>query len=202
MSDLELLNREKILHAISQKNIAPIKHLELLTRVDSTNTYLLNKLSHRTLSPCAIVLAEHQTAGRGRHARTWHSPYGRNIYLSLAWRFNHPPAALMELSMTVATTVLNALTQLGADNGLHIKWPNDVMHEDKKIAGILIETQCKTPHKTDAVIGVGINLDVPHTTAIDQPWTDLKTILGHRPARNAAIGLVIDALLTEMLTIA
>ena len=102
--------------------------------------------------------AEHQSAGRGRRGRTWVSPYGRNIYFSLAWGFEGPMARLSGLSIAAGAMLAGLLYEHGLrEHGL--KWPNDLYIGTKKCGGILCES---IPASTApfAVIGIGINCNL------------------------------------------
>ncbi|KQU62636.1 biotin--protein ligase [Sphingomonas sp. Leaf339] len=111
--------------------------------------------------------AEMQTAGRGRHGRTWASPEG-NLYASnlVRLRPNDPPAATLAL---VAAVALNEAvdTFLGIDGGWRLKWPNDLLLDGAKVSGILLERADEA-----VVIGIGVNL-MHHPDLPDRPTTSL-----------------------------
>jgi len=150
-------------------------------------------------------VAERQTAGRGRLGRTWVSPFGRNLYLSVLWRFAMAPGELGGLSLACGAAVATALMQLGA-KGVGLKWPNDVHWRRRKLAGLLLEVGGESQGPSYAVVGVGVNLRLPAGDAagIDQPWVDLAQVLqaqdlcAQLPSRNRAAALLIGAL-TEVL---
>ena len=106
------------------------------------------------------VLAECQTGGRGRREKSWHSPAGGNIYLSLGWWFRDCQWPLSTLPLIVAIAVCQALARAGL-RGHGIKWPNDILVEGKKLAGILVEMQSAGSGPALAVIGVGLNVRMP-----------------------------------------
>ncbi len=106
----------------------------------------------------AAVVAEEQTAGRGRRGRSWLSPPGKNLYLSLILRPQLPPARAPELTLVAAVAACEALRALGCRAG--IKWPNDLQVAGKKLGGILTELHA-TPGQVDfVVLGIGINLNL------------------------------------------
>jgi BirA family biotin operon repressor/biotin-[acetyl-CoA-carboxylase] ligase len=111
-----------------------------------------------------VVIAEAQTAGRGRRGRAWTSPPGRNLALSVILRPDLPPARAPELTLVASIAVCDALRQAGVDAG--IKWPNDVLAGGKKIAGILTELAAEPDRVHWVVIGVGVNVN---TRAEDFP---------------------------------
>ncbi len=137
----------------------------------------------------SACLAEYQTAGRGRQGRPWLSPKG-NLCLSLLWRF--PKGTCLEgLSLAMGVAVAQALMDAGAE-GIALKWPNDVLGQGKKLAGILVEVG-----QTFAVIGVGVNIHMPPEEggAIDQPWIDMQTLMGKPVSRNRVGRRVLESLL-------
>ncbi len=191
---LELLDGPRILAALPPVWRGRLAGLEILQETDSTNRVLLAR-GEAVPAPCAC-LAEYQSAGRGRRGRTWVSPYGRNIYLSLLWRFAEAPAALSALGLVAGVAVLRAVTALGlGDAGL--KWPNDVLWGGAKLAGVLVELSGEMNGACRAVIGVGLNLAMPRAAAqgIDQPWVDLASAMGRPVSRNACSALLLARLL-------
>jgi BirA family biotin operon repressor/biotin-[acetyl-CoA-carboxylase] ligase len=151
---------------------AALDELTIFDEVDSTNA-IFNRLPasrrHRH-----VVLAESQTRGRGRRQRAWHSPAGGNIYLSLGWRLPAAMAPLSTLPLAVAVCVAIALERAGL-RGHGIKWPNDILVQGSKLAGILVESQSSGRNAVQAVIGIGLNVRMPspaETAAIDRPWTE------------------------------
>jgi len=196
-SPLELLDRDRILAAIVPEARRQAHALEILAEVDSTNRHLLDKPGGAGAGQ--VCLAEHQSAGRGRHGRHWASPYGANLYLSLGWRFAWPQAGLSALGVACAVAVARALTDAGvADIGL--KWPNDVLFGGRKLGGILLESMEANGRARRGVMGVGLNVRMPAAAAeqVDQPWTDVETALGRAVSRNALAGAVIGRLLLAL----
>ncbi len=146
---------------------------------------------------CALFLADRQAAGQGRRGRTWISPPGANLYLSLSRQFAHPLAALGGLSLAAGVAVVEALHALGVlEAGL--KWPNDVLAGGRKLGGLLVNLRSDGAHSA-AVIGLGLNLRMPADAgaAIDQPWCDLAS-LGHDLMR-ARVAATVIAHLAEAL---
>jgi BirA family biotin operon repressor/biotin-[acetyl-CoA-carboxylase] ligase len=130
--------------------------VEILPEIDSSNTELMRRARAGRSEPVLLV-AEHQSAGRGRMGRQWHSPPGSSLTFSLGLPL--APADWSGLSLAVGVSLAESLAQLsGAD--VRIKWPNDLWLGSGKLAGILIETAGAGPSRF-AVIGVGINLNEP-----------------------------------------
>lgn len=188
---IELLDDESIKQHISGR----IDCLDTLLTTDSTNSYLLDIASDH-MGKRYAVLAEKQDAGRGRRGRTWVSPFGKNIYLSLLWSFNTGLAGLEGLSLMVAIAVEKALVRLGVD-GVELKWPNDVYLNQKKLAGILLEVSGEYSGYCQVVIGIGINLNLSEQEAedIDQPWAQLSEHLPEGTSRNEVVGVLLDELI-------
>ena len=161
-----------------------VSHLQLQRVVGSTND-TIRSLADADLVPGFTVLAEAQTAGRGRRGKQWQSPFGCNLYLSMYWPLNHGMAAAMGLSLAIGTAVAEALQAAGVI-GVQLKWPNDVLVNGRKIAGILVELEGQATGDANAIIGVGLNLAMPVwlSNEIDQPWTDLRNVLATNFDRN------------------
>ncbi|MEA1051399.1 biotin--[acetyl-CoA-carboxylase] ligase [Lamprobacter modestohalophilus] len=218
---IELLSSEAIQAQLDAQARQRISVLEILDQVDSTNAYLLapgrrtalaamsSARSARDCGPglavdaggiCAdageICLAERQSAGRGRLGRRWVSPFGRNIYLSILWRYPLAPAQLGGLSLACGVAVAQALDKLGVE-GVGLKWPNDVHWQRRKLAGLLLEVAGEAQGPSLVVVGVGLNLRLraEEAAAIDQPWVDLCEVCGDRmPGRNALAAALIERL--------
>ena len=173
-------------------------NINILDEIDSTNLYLLQQASTGAASGTAC-LAEQQHAGRGRHGRTWISPPGGNIYLSLLWRFSMTPTAVGGVSLAVAVAVVRALRAAGLTH-TGLKWPNDVLWQGRKLAGILLDMAGEVSGPCHLVAGVGLNVAMPAhaVSAIDQPWVDLRTALDPLPARNLLAGLLLQHLLLAL----
>lgn len=186
-----MLKAEKIKAAVPIELWKLIPALHIVNSIDSTNTYTLNYCK-QDAKPGFTCLAEQQTAGRGRWGRTWVSPYACHLYLSMLWQF---PVSkpLSGLSLVMGLAIVNVIRKLGVIDGLGLKWPNDVYWQQKKLAGVLIETS-----SINTVIGIGLNVQMPEEAGADinQPWTELHKILGTAPDRNLIAGLMISELLT------
>ncbi len=191
---LELLDAECIKSSLSAEASQLLALFEVHSRLDSTNSYL-NLLAAEGAASGSVCLSEYQSGGRGRRGRRWVSPFGGNLYLSLLWRFDQGPAALGPLSLVVACALSAALESQGID-GLSLKWPNDLLLEGKKLAGILLEVSGEVDGPSQVVIGVGINYAMPESasSSIDQAWADLHR---YAPAlgRNRLAALIIEQLL-------
>jgi BirA family transcriptional regulator, biotin operon repressor / biotin---[acetyl-CoA-carboxylase] ligase len=195
---LELLDPRAVLRALDERSRQLLSAMEVLPSVDSTNDYLNGKAREGAPSGQAC-LAEHQRSGRGRHGRRWVSPFGGNVYLSLLWRFAFPPHALAGLSLAAGVAVARALRNAGVC-GIGLKWPNDVLGHGRKLAGVLIDIAGESSGHCHAVVGVGLNVQMGAVpgAAIDQPWTDVRSVLGKPVSRNLLAGLLLHHLLLAM----
>jgi len=126
----------------------------ILDTIDSTNNYA-KTLAFQGACHGTVVLAEHQTGGKGRLGRSFSSPKGKGVYLSAILRFDAPPAALMHLTCMAAEAVRRAIADAaGLDTG--IKWTNDLVVGKKKLCGILTEL-VTTPRGLAVIVGIGVN---------------------------------------------
>lgn len=194
---LELLNEARIRGHLQAGKANLLPKLELHQQLLSTNSYLMQQAVEGAASGTAC-LAEQQLAGRGRRGREWISPFGSNIYLSLLWRFNDGASRLGGLSLAVAVAVMRALSAAGL-NGGGVKWPNDILVDNHKLAGILVEVAGESNGPCFAVMGIGVNVDMPsrHDAKIDQAWTDLRSA-GVNTGRNELAALLLNELLSSL----
>lgn len=134
-------------------------HIIKLNAIDSTNSYLKQLSVQHYLENLTVVLAENQTAGRGQRGAEWHVEPGKNLTFSvLVKNVLRDFEEVFNLNVIVAVTLHQAFYNLKLTN-LAIKWPNDILSEKKKIAGILIENQIKSDGEIVSIIGIGINVN-------------------------------------------
>lgn len=192
---IELLDRDAIDAAMATDGRSLLGGLEIHRTIDSTNSYLMKQAGTGLRSGHAC-LAEHQDAGRGRRGRPWISPYAANLYLSVLWRFTVDPAQLSGVGLAVGVALHRALRETGLTD-LTLKWPNDILHRGRKLAGILLEMSGESFGASTVVIGVGINCRMPPGAGarIDQAWTDVETAVGHAVSRNQLAGTALSHVL-------
>ncbi|WP_133079708.1 bifunctional biotin--[acetyl-CoA-carboxylase] ligase/biotin operon repressor BirA [Pseudomonas sp. RL_5y_Pfl2_69] len=160
--------------------------------LDSTNAEALRAVDRGVTAPF-VILAERQTAGRGRRGRKWVSPFAENIYYSLVLRMDGGMRQLEGLSLVVGLAVLSALRAVGvSDAGL--KWPNDVLVSNKKIAGILLELVGDPADVCHVVLGIGINVNMRVASEVDQAWTSVFLESGVATNRNELVSKLSDSL--------
>lgn len=196
---LQLLDEELIRRSLPAATVARLGALELHWELDSTSSELQRRGA--AASDLSVLMAETQSAGRGRRGRAWLSPPGLNLYLSCLKRFDHGFAALSGLSLAVGVIVLRALESLGIA-GVGLKWPNDVLAAQGKLAGVLVELSGEYQGPCAAVIGIGLNLRL--TDALreqaGQPVSDLAMLTdGLPPDRNRVAACLIGALVDGLI---
>jgi len=167
--------------------------LDVRAETVSTN---MDALAHArdTLPQPVAVLAEYQTAGRGRRGRAWQMPFAAGLAVSLAVEFPGGASRLEGLSLAVGACLAELLVEQGVQ-GVGLKWPNDILVGERKLGGVLIELAGDLDASCRAVIGVGLNMSLPQTLVVDQPVTDLRAELGPLPDRNVWAVRVLSALL-------
>ncbi|WP_323816623.1 bifunctional biotin--[acetyl-CoA-carboxylase] ligase/biotin operon repressor BirA [Cellvibrio sp. NN19] len=189
---LDLLGIDKI-ESYRESDVPLV--ISVFPQIDSTNSYLM-----RHENPVGqVCMAESQTAGRGRRGRQWVSPFAQNIYCSCGWGFEGGVAALEGLSLVVGLVIVRSLQRHGI-SGLKLKWPNDVLYQNQKLAGILIEMRGDPAGYCEVVIGVGINVSMADEQAqsITQPWIDLRTIVEQQELEPVSRNRVAATLLDEL----
>lgn len=196
---LDLLDAAALQRALSPPTRRLLAALEVELTLDSTSSELLRRADAGAPAG-TVLLAEHQHAGRGRRGRAWQSPFAAQVCLSVLWRFEQGPAALAGLSLAMGVAVQRTMAHLGGA-ATALKWPNDVVADGRKLAGVLVEARGEPSGPCHAVIGVGLNvrIDPGQGTAIDQPWVDLATLLGAScPPRTAVAAALVDAMLPAL----
>ncbi|MES2499436.1 MAG: biotin--[acetyl-CoA-carboxylase] ligase [Pseudomonadota bacterium] len=187
---IDFLDKNLVLSAIGEQR--EWFNLIILDDVNSTNTYLMQQ---KNVPHATCVAAHIQTSGKGRRGRTWVSHLGASLTFSLLWRFQCGAAALSGLSLAVGVALIRTLASLDI-NQAQLKWPNDVLIGGEKLAGILIELQGDLDGPSTAVIGVGINLNLPKAVieSIDQPTTDLSKVSNKVINQNILLGTLLKHL--------
>ncbi len=194
---LDLLDASEIRAALPAPAAAELAALDIAWSLDSTNAELLRR--EPPARGTAVLLAERQTAGRGRRGRAWASPLAANLYLSLSRRYGGGLARLGGLSLAAGVAVGEALRALGA-GGVGVKWPNDIVADGRKLGGLLVEGSGEPAGAARAVVGVGLNVRMPaaQAAAIDQPWGDLAGLPGPLPSRSALAATLLAHLLPAL----
>jgi len=187
------LSKDKILHYLSELG-SDIKSIYILDEIDSTNSYL-QKLSREEPVSGHVCISESQLDGKGRRGNQWLAPAYRNIIMSMAWEFQTGPAQLGGLSLAAGVAVANSLSESGIAH-VRLKWPNDIILENKKLGGLLIEIQGEASGPCLAILGIGINIDMgmDNHVGIDQPWIDVLKATSKVIDRNRLSALLVHNL--------
>ncbi len=183
---------------LTDRVTARLQVLETFAEIDSTNSYLMQAPPPRPGS-LRVALTDNQTQGRGRHGRTWVSPPGSGLCLSMACTYATPPPDLPALTLAIGLGIIDALEGMDI-TGIRLKWPNDLVAGDGKLGGILTETQAASSGAVTVVTGVGINVDLGASFACDEAAdgalraVDLAGHAGAPPRRDEIAAALINAL--------
>ena len=172
--------------------------LEIVDEIESTSTRLLELAASGAPSGTCLA-AEWQSSGRGRRGRAWVSSLGGSLTFSLLWRFERGAGHLGGLSLAVGEAVARALAQCGVRR-VQVKWPNDVVADFRKLAGILVETSGEMQGPSVAVIGVGVNYRLCERVLdrIDQPVADVCQCADEPPSRSELLARILSTLATAL----
>lgn len=170
-------------------------HLET---VDSTNNYAKQHLHEWDPKKVTCITAEEQSRGRGRMQRIWRSPQGQNIYATFCFQLPLHSLHLTSIAQVLSLSLAMVLLKEGLQP--HVKWPNDVQIEGKKMAGVLSETIFSKEH-VDVIVGIGINVNMPASelALIDQPATSLSVETHHNWDRAAMLKKLQKQFLADLL---
>lgn len=168
--------------------------VEIVDEIDSTSTKLLALAAGGAPSGTCLT-AEWQSAGRGRRGRTWVSTLGGSLTFSLLWRFERGAGHLAGLSLAVGVAVARGLAACGVQR-VQVKWPNDLVADFRKLAGILVETSGEMQGPSVAVIGVGVNFRLGESAMdrIDQAVTDVAACSSPTPSRSELLASLLREL--------
>jgi len=193
---IELLSKDSIHDylLLSEHTTTAPSDLIIFKTIDSTNRYARDHAASIDLAG-SVILAERQTAGRGRLGKVWESPFAANIYMSIVWRFDRGADLLQGLSLAIGVAVRRSLVHHGVP-AIQLKWPNDIYCYGKKLGGILLEVVGDPNSSCTVIIGVGLNVAMPITAGrnIDQPWTDLQSVGPSPLSRNLIVASLISSI--------
>jgi len=193
---LDLLDAARIRALLPQASAETLRNLEVHEELASTSDRLLavDELPPGRFDAC---LAEFQNAGRGRRGRRWIAPFASGLCLSVNWNYRDAPATLGALSLAAGVAVLRALRRFGFPD-LSLKWPNDIVHRDSKLGGVLIDLRGEAAGPAYVVVGVGLNLRLPEEARMRLRTEGVEAIdlasLGAPPVRSAAAAALISEL--------
>ncbi len=184
--------------SLGEPALRRLERLEAFAEIGSTNSYLMHGEPPAT-GRFRVALTDNQTAGRGRHGRTWRSPPGTGICLSVAYTFAAQPRNLPALTLAAGLGLIDALERLGI-SGIALKWPNDLVAGDGKLGGILTESHTLGGSAILVVSGVGLNVKLPDDFDLGagaeraQPVCDLASLSSDPPSANAIAAGLVDGL--------
>jgi BirA family transcriptional regulator, biotin operon repressor / biotin---[acetyl-CoA-carboxylase] ligase len=190
---LDLLDAEAVRAALEPAVAGRLAKLEVFTELDSTNRRLL--AASPPVGSLDVCIAEYQNLGRGRRGRRWQAPLGSGIALSVGWQFGGVPAELSALTLAVGVAVRRVLDRV-AGLAIALKWPNDLVFDERKLGGILLEIQAEAHGGAHVVVGVGLNVALPTAllpSLCDWPRgaVDLTTALGRAPPPRAVLAAAL-----------
>jgi BirA family biotin operon repressor/biotin-[acetyl-CoA-carboxylase] ligase len=194
---IDLLDAVALRAALSPDVARRLASLDVFTELASTNRHLL--AAPPPAGMLRVCIAEFQTAGRGRRGRRWSTPLGAGLTLSVSWQFADTPPELAALTLAVGVVVRRVLAHVAAVD-IALKWPNDLVWDERKLGGILLELTAEGQGGCHVVAGLGINVELPSAllpTLSDWPRgaVDLATATRGAPPPRATLAVaLIEAL--------
>ncbi|HTT19593.1 MAG TPA: biotin--[acetyl-CoA-carboxylase] ligase [Candidatus Sulfotelmatobacter sp.] len=167
-------------------------HLHHFYKIGSTNTVAMTAAAEGAPEG-SVFLAEEQTAGRGRGANSWQSPRSTGIYCSVILRPALPPSDVLALSLAAGLAVQSAIQQIDSRVQADLKWPNDVLIDNRKVCGILAEMNAEVTRVRYIVVGIGINVNQASFPK-DLPATSLQLTTGSEWSRVELVGALLKSL--------
>lgn len=194
------ISKELIEKELINSDLSELPDLYVFDSINSTNQWVIDKLAE---SPCKEVLCvtDSQASGRGRNGRDWESPSDSNIYMSFCTKVEVTRKNIAPLSLVIGLALIRVLQKKGV-KGLGLKWPNDVLLLNKKLAGILIESKIVSG-QLYVVVGMGVNVKMPADVSIESNlgWADLSStglLVEHRGQLIAEIYIECMSLINDL----
>lgn len=197
------LDADVVRDLLSREARDRLDQLEVFADIDSTNSYLM-QLPGPAPGRLCVAATTNQTAGRGQRGRTWVSPPGSGVCLSLAYTYGNQPQNLSALTLAMGVSAINALESLEL-RGAQLKWPNDLVANDGKLGGILTEAQQQSSGAVTVVTGIGINVNLPDSipTSEGSEWAshigDLASISETLPGYDAIAAALVSNMIGAFL---
>ncbi len=195
MAGLDAQRIRRALNAVAGEVAIPI---EVFPEIASTNSYLMQQPGPET-GQFRVAVTDNQTAGRGRQGKTWQSPPGSGLCLSMAYTFGRQPEHLSALTLALGIDMIETLAGQGI-TGLKLKWPNDLVANDGKLGGILTEAHVRAQDAVTVVTGVGLNVDLADGLDLEDEAggvlrvVDLKSLANEIPPTEHLAGILINGL--------
>jgi BirA family biotin operon repressor/biotin-[acetyl-CoA-carboxylase] ligase len=179
-----------------------VASVEAAWTIPSTNSALLARANPK-IGTSEVLLAEYQSAGRGRRGRAWIAPPGGAICLSLSWTFAEVPQDLSALGLVVGVCAVRVLRGLGVEAAT-LKWPNDLLIGEKKLGGVLIDLRAESAGPACVVIGIGLNVALGaallrRIAETGTAATDLASAGLTAPSRNTIAAALVSACVKGLL---
>jgi BirA family biotin operon repressor/biotin-[acetyl-CoA-carboxylase] ligase len=198
----EPLDPAKIGEHLSREVRKRVVRIDAAWSIDSTNSTLLARANPAN-GTSQVLLAEYQTAGRGRRGRAWLAPPGGAICLSMSWTFGEVPQDLGALGLVIGVCALRALRAHGIE-AVTLKWPNDLLIGERKLGGVLIDLRAESSGPACVVIGIGVNLALgaallAQIAASGTAATDLASAVQPLPRRNALAAALVNGCIGGLL---
>lgn len=197
---IELLDRARVLGRISKRSSEQLGELRVDWQTGSTNSELMS-LEPPAAGMARVYMAEFQSAGRGRRGKTWHAPPTGGLLLSLAWTFASDVSEPAGLTLATGVAVREALRTMGIKQ-VCLKWPNDLLWDQRKLGGVLVEMRRTQKGAASVVVGIGLNYRLGDqararvAAAGGADAVDIVEVAGdHAPGRNRLAACLIDQLL-------
>jgi BirA family biotin operon repressor/biotin-[acetyl-CoA-carboxylase] ligase len=192
----EPLDPARIRDSLAREVRERVARIDAAWSIASTNTSLLGR-ANPAAGTTEVLLAEYQSAGRGRRGRAWLAPPGGALCLSMSWTFREVPQDLGALGLVIGVCALGALREHGV-GGVRLKWPNDLLIGERKLGGVLIDLRAESAGPACVVIGIGLNLSLGaallrQIAESGTAATDLVTVAQPVPARNALAAALVSA---------
>ncbi len=193
---MDLMSESAIVEGLDE-SLRDEVSLRLYEQTDSTNSDIVRRWQQGETG-LLVSIADCQEQGRGRRGRPWQSPRGQNLYMSVGMTIARGFTELDGLSLVAGLALVEALAGVGPAAPA-LKWPNDVLVEGRKLAGILIELQGELEGAVRVIIGIGLNVHMKEVDAVDQPWTSLALCAGEqRFQRDHLAGVILNRLVRRV----
>jgi BirA family transcriptional regulator, biotin operon repressor / biotin---[acetyl-CoA-carboxylase] ligase len=199
----EPLDAAKMLERLAREVRDRVTRIDAAWSIPSTNTKLLERANPPS-GTSEVLLAEYQSAGRGRRGRAWLAPPGGAICLSLSWTFREVPQDLSALGLVIGVCALRALRELGV-GAAALKWPNDLVIGERKLGGVLIELRAEATGPACVVVGIGLNVALgaallKRIADSGTAATDLANAGLTAPSRNAVAAALVSECVRGLIT--
>ena len=169
--------------------------VEIFDDIDSTTSYLERQ---NILNKYHVCLSESQSSGKGRSTNSWVSPFGENIYFSLKTLLKVNVRLLSSFSLIIAAITADFFKMMFPFLDIKVKWPNDILVNNEKLAGILVNSKIYAKSLSQIIIGIGINVNMTNNKNINNSWHSIKRTTKKTVNRNLILLLLVPKILTAI----